>query len=596
MNRLPTVAGCTGAGLAPLVFLSLAMAQPPYEIVFVEGDMSETQGLLVGGNTPSTGLSTAQITTIAERICKNRNAFKQGIGIPVADSSTLDAVPMGNVLGVLANMAIESAVTEEQKTALNLYDGFCGVDRDKDSSFQIVYSKCSMLMLSNQAIMRLVLPTDGGTAEMQFGGLMERTANFEAKYEYEDARDGKWGGDDEYYNCRENANPVDGIAGHCDYMAAIHLRRKLEPMFQDERAKHTPLGNLVGKVKVDPKGGGGSYLGVPTSTYSFEYEGEMKPGAMFSNSATQNPEGISFGKVHTITEGTAAVAPDAPGAHIVADFYSNFADQVVTDERSDTLIGGMIYHQAKLSEYGMPLHVTQESATRITGLPTFGQKFTSETTVTGVGHFLSNAEWCASSVVPEDFELVTWEDLMQPGGSQSGPGGGAPGPGLGASGPGAGAGASMPGGVSAMSGGMGMSEEQAAEMANAMQQYSEAMENMTPEQQQMMEQMGVGNMLDQMMGGGMADAQPPATNPRASSSSAGSNMPPAEELNSGNLTESVQRHLQALGYDVGETYGEMSLSTEIAISTFQSEKKMDVTGKVSPQLLGILSAEVDKRR
>ena len=73
-------------------------------------------------------------------------------------------------------------------------------------------------------------------------------------------------------------------------------------------------------------------------------------------------------------------------------------------------------------------------------------------------------------------------------------------------------------------------------------------------------------------------------------------MPPSEELNSGNLTESVQRHLEALGYDVGDINGESSLETTIAISTFQAEKGMDVTGEVSPQLLGILSAEVDSRR
>lgn len=50
------------------------------------------------------------------------------------------------------------------------------------------------------------------------------------------------------------------------------------------------------------------------------------------------------------------------------------------------------------------------------------------------------------------------------------------------------------------------------------------------------------------------------------------------------------------GYDVGETNGEMSMETTIAISTFQAEKGMAVTGEVSPQLLGILSAEVDSQR
>ena len=62
------------------------------------------------------------------------------------------------------------------------------------------------------------------------------------------------------------------------------------------------------------------------------------------------------------------------------------------------------------------------------------------------------------------------------------------------------------------------------------------------------------------------------------------------------MTESVQKHLQALGYEVGATDGELSLHTQIAISTFQAEKGLEVTGEVSPQLLGLLSAEVDGRR
>lgn len=70
-------------------------------------------------------------------------------------------------------------------------------------------------------------------------------------------------------------------------------------------------------------------------------------------------------------------------------------------------------------------------------------------------------------------------------------------------------------------------------------------------------------------------------------------MPSSEELNTGTLAESVQRHS---GYDVGDVDGEMSLQTTIANSTFQAEKDIEVTGEVTPQLLGILSAEVDSRR
>ena len=64
---------------------------------------------------------------------------------------------------------------------------------------------------------------------------------------------------------------------------------------------------------------------------------------------------------------------------------------------------------------------------------------------------------------------------------------------------------------------------------------------------------------------------------------------------SDNMTQSVQKHLQALGYDTGNTGGELSTETVIAISQFQAEKGMEVTGEVTPQLLGILGAEVDSR-
>jgi carboxyl-terminal processing protease len=54
----------------------------------------------------------------------------------------------------------------------------------------------------------------------------------------------------------------------------------------------------------------------------------------------------------------------------------------------------------------------------------------------------------------------------------------------------------------------------------------------------------------------------------------------------------VQRQLKALGYDPGNTDGTESMQTSIAISQFQAENKMQVTGKASPQLAGVLSARL----
>jgi peptidoglycan hydrolase-like protein with peptidoglycan-binding domain len=67
----------------------------------------------------------------------------------------------------------------------------------------------------------------------------------------------------------------------------------------------------------------------------------------------------------------------------------------------------------------------------------------------------------------------------------------------------------------------------------------------------------------------------------------------SSQLTTDDMTQSVQLHLQYLGIDPGNTSGELSVDTQIAISEFEASKGMKVTGEVTPQLLGILSAEVD---
>ena len=58
------------------------------------------------------------------------------------------------------------------------------------------------------------------------------------------------------------------------------------------------------------------------------------------------------------------------------------------------------------------------------------------------------------------------------------------------------------------------------------------------------------------------------------------------------LTETVQKDLVKLGYDPGNISGEMTTDTAVAISRFQAENGLEVTGEPSPQLAGILQARV----
>jgi len=58
------------------------------------------------------------------------------------------------------------------------------------------------------------------------------------------------------------------------------------------------------------------------------------------------------------------------------------------------------------------------------------------------------------------------------------------------------------------------------------------------------------------------------------------------------LTRIIQTDLVALGYDPGNTQGELSTETIVAISKYQAENNLDVTGEPSPQLAGIIKAKV----
>lgn len=57
------------------------------------------------------------------------------------------------------------------------------------------------------------------------------------------------------------------------------------------------------------------------------------------------------------------------------------------------------------------------------------------------------------------------------------------------------------------------------------------------------------------------------------------------------LTMMIEQDLATLGYATGPVDGEETMETVIAISKFQAENNMEVTGSVTPQLAGILSAK-----
>ena len=64
----------------------------------------------------------------------------------------------------------------------------------------------------------------------------------------------------------------------------------------------------------------------------------------------------------------------------------------------------------------------------------------------------------------------------------------------------------------------------------------------------------------------------------------------APALMADELTKMAQEELHALGYDIDNVDGEPTTKTIVAISKFQAENNMEVTGEASPQLIGALRA------
>jgi peptidoglycan hydrolase-like protein with peptidoglycan-binding domain len=58
------------------------------------------------------------------------------------------------------------------------------------------------------------------------------------------------------------------------------------------------------------------------------------------------------------------------------------------------------------------------------------------------------------------------------------------------------------------------------------------------------------------------------------------------------LTQIIQQDLVTLGYEPGSTDGEGTVATAIAISKFQAEHELEVTGEASPQLAGVIKAAI----
>jgi peptidoglycan hydrolase-like protein with peptidoglycan-binding domain len=162
-----------------------------------------------------------------------------------------------------------------------------------------------------------------------------------------------------------------------------------------------------------------------------------------------------------------------------------------------------------------------------------------------------------------------------------------------------------------------LSPDQQKQMEDARKQladFDKKLAEMPPEQRAQVEKMAGSQiaMLRKMVDGGemevvtevrairvnvgLEGAVPPGASAGAkqgASARPGASISMSVTTSGDPLVQMIQRDLITLGYDPGAANGEMSTPTIVAISKFQAENGLEVTGEATPQLAGILAAKRD---
>jgi hypothetical protein len=155
-------------------------------------------------------------------------------------------------------------------------------------------------------------------------------------------------------------------------------------------------------------------------------------------------------------------------------------------------------------------------------------------------------------------------------------------------------------------GGM-LDDEQMAQMEEAkvqLEEFDRQMASMPSEHRAMAERMmgGQMDMMRNLVNSGTFETSQKFVemyvNPdlaelyRANDAATAASSP--QQSTGGNLIARIQTDLQVLGYDPGAVNGELTTPTVVAISQFQAEKGLEVTGEATESLASVLVAELGR--
>jgi hypothetical protein len=354
--------------------------------------------------------------------------------------------------------------------------------------------------------------------------------------------------------------------------------------------------------KVGDPEGTSEYLGLQVDKRHFDFKATILP-AELRDAAPIAPQ--------IVTTGFAWVTDDVLGLDIIRAFYESFKRVVDSGQMSSgALFGGLFNHQ--LLDHGMPMRIEQTTSMQIGGISMQSTEDKTDLLMTPV-LFDEPPNYCSADFeFDQTYEVTDMSEVMASATSGSPPGV----PGTAA--PGTGASTSAPGSPDDLASAFAglnselanLSDEDRAALQSAgaglgqligglVGNEAAVASNDAPDSDAQAAAAqnigaGLGNLLNGLdRGQGNVRVTPQGAAPGSASTSP-SARPSSATLITDDLTQSAQKLLEALGYDPGNTDGELSTETVIAISQFQAEKGLDVTGAVTPQLIGILAAAVDK--
>ncbi len=347
---------------------------------------------------------------------------------------------------------------------------------------------------------------------------------------------------DQHSNLMDMRLPTTAAAGAmevADFWKAEVMRI---PLFKAEEAGQAP--ETGGAMQWTGPGDSQQIAGYPATRWDFSYAANMSMGGAVGMSINMNTRGHGY------------FSRNVSGFEILDALYTAFLDGISFEQGGGSFFGGMMKTWVEVLERGLPLLMDQTTTSSMGGMSMGGGEHRTVMKINSLQMVDLPSDFCTRALTPEYFEV-------------SEPAAGLSGMSITAGSPSGSADTEESGG---MLGGLMNMMKSAGEQGFAV-----------PGQQQAPAANPAGQPVPQ---------QAPAPAPSGGVPRSG---PSSADLMTDDVTQSVQLHLEALGYSVGNTKGDLDTNTIIAISQFQAERGMQVTGEATPQLLGILGAAVDAK-